>query len=382
MRIGINAHRLAGQRLGVGRYIEYMLRHWGGMLAPGESVDLFLRAPLDPSSGGFPLAPEIRPRVLRPDLPGTLWENACLRWATKGLDVLFCPSYTAPLAYRGPLVVATHSVNEIQPGAHPWWYRQRYGNLYRHSARLADAVIVPAESTKADVIRLYSVAPERIVVIPQGADRAFVPTENPAGSRAVRERFFGWDRPYILFVGKCSQRRNIPRLLEAYATLRRTARIPHGLLLFGPNHENLPLARLCAKLDITDSVVQTDGRIQAHAELVPIYNAAEVFVHPSEFEGWSMTTVEAMACGTAVVAANRGGLGDLVRGHALTVDNPTAEALTEALGRVLGDDALRADLRRRARARAEGLTWEATTRDTLEVVRRVAAERPTKRGTR
>lgn len=374
MRIGFNGHRLAGQRLGVGRYIEYMLRYWSGMLEPGEEVELFLRRPLDDASRAYLGLPDsIRPVVLAPDVSGIPWENIALRRAHGRLDVLFCPAYTAPIGYRGRLVVATHSVNEIRSGAHPWWYAQTYGRLYRHSAERADIVVVAAETTKCDVERLWGIPPERMVVVLQGADDCFRPIEDGGELRAVRRRYFGGDRPYILFVGKASIRRNIPMLLRAFAELRRTRRIPHGLLLFGPNPDGLPLERLCADLGIVGDVVQTDGRLTDHRELVPIYNAADVFVHPSEYEGWSMTTVEAMACGTAVIATNRGGLGEAVDGEGFLLDAPTVDGLVDAIGRVLEDDALRRDLQRRAAARGRRLRWQETTRLTLDVIRDVAS---------
>lgn len=372
MRIGFNGQRLAGQRLGVGRYIEYMLRYWSAMLGPSEQVELFLRRRLDADAVGDMLrSPAIRPVVLGPDLPGVLWENLRLRRPAASTDVLFCPAYTAPVGYTRPFVLATHSVNEIRTSAHGWWYRQRYGHLYRHCARRADMVIAPAESTKADITRLYGVPAERIAVVPQGADTCFRPLEDESALRAVRQRFFGGDRPFVLFVGKGSTRRNIPMLLRSFARLRREQGLPHGLLLFGPNTADVPLAAMCQDLGITSDVVQTDGRVSHHEELVPIYNAADVFVHPSEYEGWSMTTIEALACGTAVVAADCGGLADVARGHALMVDRPTVDSLADAIGRVLTNAELRQDLERRARQRGKSLGWDQTARETLLVVRAV-----------
>lgn len=370
MRIAFNGQRLAGQRFGVGRYIEYMLRHWDRMLAADEELSLFVRRPLD---ADLALGARIRPVLLESNMSGIPWENLRLRWPASRLDVLFCPAYTAPVGYRGKLVVATHSVNEAQATAHSAMYRQTYSRIYRHCARIADAVIVPAESTRAEVIEHYGVDADRIVIVPQGADDAFQPIEDEAILRATRERFFGSNRPYVLFVGKGSTRRNVPMLVRAFAELRKSRNIPHGLVLFGPNTSDFPLAQLCQDLGIVDDVVQTDGKVDRHADLIPIYGAADVFVHPSEFEGWSMTTVEALACGTAVVAADRGGLGEVARGHALMIADPSVDALVDAIGRVLADDALRADLRVRARARGRALRWEVGTRDTLDVVRRVAA---------
>lgn len=376
MKIGFNGQRLAGQRLGVGRYIEYLLRYWSGMLEGDESVTLFLRQALDGEAlASLALSEAIRPVVLPSRLSGIPWENLHLRPRAADLDVLFCPAYTAPLACPGRMVVATHSVNEAQGSAHTWWYRQTYGRLYRGAAQRADAVIVPCETTAGHVADMYGVAANRIAVIAQGADPCFQPMDDEAALRAVRQRYFGADRPYLLFVGKCSARRNTPMLLEAFAALKKSRDIPHGLLLFGPNVAGFPLAEMCAELGIADDVVQTDGRVASHAELVPIYNAAEVFVHPSEYEGWSMTTTEALACGTAVVASNRGGLGEVAAGHALMVDEPSAAAFAEAIGTVLEDEALRRDLQRRARERGQALTWHDTCQQTLDVLRCVAAHR-------
>jgi glycosyltransferase involved in cell wall biosynthesis len=371
LRIAFNGQRLAGQRLGVGRYIEYLLRHWAQQLRDDEQVSLFVRRPLEDDLRT--LSPRIRTELLASRMSGIPWENLRLRGPASRHDVLFCPAYTAPIGYRGRTVVATHSVNESEPGSREPLHAWTHGRLNRYCARHADAVIVPAAATRDAVVRLYGVAAERIEIVPQGADDAFAPVQDADVLRRTRERFFGADRPYILFVGKCSARRNIPMLVRAFAQLRRTRGIPHGLVLFGPNHQGLPLPELCRELGVADDVVQTDGRIAHHTDLVPVYAAADVFVHPSEYEGWSMTTVEAMACGTAVIAADRGGLSDVARGHALMLEAPSVDTLVDAIGRVLDDADLRAALGRKARARGLALSWRNIAAQTLDVVRRVAA---------
>ena len=374
LKIAFNGQRLAGQRLGVGRYIEYLLRYGRGMLAPGEEVTVFLRKPLSEASRKYLDLPASMPaRVLPPDVSGLPWENLSLRWPASKHDVLFCPAYTAPIGYRGKLVVATHSINDIQPGAHNWWYKYRHAALHKHSARIADAVVVASQKTKDDIARTWDIPPEKMFVVLQGADDVFRPLDDAELLSKTRRRFFGGDRPYILFVGKSSTRRNIPLLLRAFAKVKQEHHIPHGVLLFGPNPDKLALGSMCAELGITEDVVQTDGVIDDHSDLVPIYNAADVFVHPSEYEGWSMTTVEAMACGTAVIAANRGGLGEAANGHALMLDAPSLESLSDAIWRVVSDETLRQDLERRAFARGSTLRWQATTQQTLDVIRAVAA---------
>ena len=371
MRIGVNARRLEGQRLGVGRYIEYLLQHWDRSLGPQDEIRVFVRAPFDAASLG--LSSRVEVCQLRPRLTGASWENLVLARQSSSVDVLFCPSYTAPLRYRGPMVVANHSVNESDPASSTWKDKYIYGSWYRWSAQAAREVVVPADVTKRHVQEFYRIAPERIHIVAQGADDSFQPLTDPNLLRETRLKYLGVDAPYVLFVGKLSTRRNIPALIRAFARVRRQKQLPHKLLLVGPNHHHLPLQALIAELGLKDAVVQTDGRFAHHTEIVPIYCAADVFVHPSRYEGFSMTTVEAFACGVPVIAANRGGLGELARGYAHMVDDPTEETLAGALDRVLSDAALRQQLKARSVDRAKDLRWERTARETLEVLRIAAA---------
>ena len=375
MKIGINVSRLSGQRLGVGRYLEYMLKYWSQMLGPDEEVHAYLREAVPAETLiHLNLSPLIKLEQVGPKLTGSLWENFSMAARARQMDVFFGPSYTLPLLVRVPRkrVVATHSVNEVQAGAHESWYDVTYGKWYQLSALSADAVIVPCDSTANLTVSRYGVAARKIVVIPQGANTSFRPQNDPELARQTRIDFLGEDVPYVLFVGKLSMRRNIPNLVAAFSKAKKARRLPHKLLLLGPNHKNIPLAKICAEHGVSDAVVQADGKFTHHEELIRIYNGADVFVHPSWFEGWSMTTIEALACGTATIAANRGGLGDVARGYAYMVDEPTVDALQDALEKVLLDESLREELRELARKRGSAITWEDTTRQTLDVVRRVA----------
>jgi glycosyltransferase involved in cell wall biosynthesis len=368
MRIAFNGQRLAGQRFGVGRYIEYLLLHWGQILPPEDSLTVFTRQPL--ADGPEEFGPRVSAELLEYPGSGIPWENMHLRRAAARHDVLFCPAYTAPVFYRGPLVVATHSVNETNAKAHTLLYRNTYSRLYRHSARIADKVIVPAETTKQAVMSYYGVPESRISIVPQGASDAFQPVTDPAIIARTRKRFFPDGRPYILFVGSGSQRRNIPMLIAAFARLKAQG-FPHGLVLFGPYKADTPLAPLLAELGVSDDVHQTPGVLEHHADIVPVYGSADVFVHPSENEGWSMTTVEAMACGVPVIASRRGGLGDVAEGYALMLDPPSIDSLTDALHRVLSEEKLRQELRRLATERGRQLRWDVIARQTLDIVRDV-----------
>jgi len=354
----------------MGRYIEYLLKYWEEMSLPSDRFTLYIREPL--GKNGPHLSKAFTSELLQPKLTGLLWENLLLPRHAREVDVLFGPSYTVPLAYRGRCVVAIHSLNEAQPGTHPWWYGLTYSPLYRLSAQHAHTVIVPSQSVKQDMQEHYGIATDKIEVVPLGVDDSFRPIEDVDLLRSTRQRYLGTDQPYILLVDKLSERRNIPLLLEAFAVLKKRHKIPHRLLLFGPNHLNLPLERMASELGISDSVVQTDGLVTEHWELVPIYNAADLYVLPSSYEGFSLPILEAMACGIPVLTTNRAALAEIASGYALLVDDLTVEALSDAMARALNDPQLRQHLRARGLERARSFRWEDTARRTLELLRKVA----------
>ena len=370
MRIGVSAWRWGGQRLGVGRYIEYLLTYWSRMVGPDDRVIIFSHAPFDQDL--LDLSPAFAARVLGPKMTNALWENLLLRRAAPDLDVLFGPTYTLPLIYRGRSVVAIHSVDEAEPGVHSTWHHLTFSQRYRWSARRADKVIVNSQSTRERVRDVYGIPDDKIEVIWLGVEDTFRPTDDPALLRATRVQYLGVDRPYILFVGGLSRRRNIPTLLEAFSLLKKRAKIEHHLLLVGPNRADLPLRRLAEQFDIADRVTQIDGVFATHRELVPIYNAADLFVLPSSSEGFSLTMAEAMSCGTPVITVNRAALGEVAEGYALTIEEPDVELLAAAMERVVGSAETRQQLRARGLERARSFSWEDTARRTLNVLRQVA----------
>lgn len=371
MKIAVNALRLAGQRFGIGRYLEALIRDWNGMVTPSESVSLFTRDPV--SVEDLHLSSAFSLHQVGPAINGTLWENFVLPRHCSKHDVLFGPSYTVPFTYRGRSVVATHSVNEKLSDAHDWWYRCTHTPLNRMCAKKADRVIVPSLSTKQDVQEYYGINADKIDVVAEGADDLFRPIDDQELLRQTRIKYLGVDCPYILFVGKMSQRRNIPSLLRAFARLKKRDKIPHKVLLFGPNHLKLPLREIAAAEGITDDVIQTDGKVSHHSELLPIYNAADLYVYPSSYDGFSLTLVEAMSCGLPVVTSKSSAIGEIANGYAQQVDDPSnVDELTDAIGRVLGDRTLWAELSAKSLLRSKAFRLKDTARGTLEVLRKVA----------
>jgi len=247
-------------------------------------------------------------------------------------------------------------------------FKRFYLGLFtRLSARRARRIIAISESTKRDVVRLLGVSPEKVEVIYCGTDGAFrpLPEDRVAAFRSKR----GLPERFILFVGTIEPRKNVTRLIEAFSTLRPCDFANLKLVIGGAkgwSYQDV-FARV-EELGLGGEVM-FPGYIPV-SELPLWYNAAELFVYPSLYEGFGLPPLEAMACGTPVVTANTSSLPEVVGEAGLTVDPLDIEGLAEAMRRVLGDEALRQEMRERGLQRARDFSWTKTAQETVQVYQR------------
>jgi glycosyltransferase involved in cell wall biosynthesis len=279
--------------------------------------------------------------------------------------------YITPLQAPVPVITTVHDVAFRRfPGLFPLKHRVLLNALVPLSIWRAARVITGSESTRRDLVEFYRLPEAKIAVTPYAADTMYRPLDRDAARRAARDRL-GIHGPFVLSVGVLQPRKNLPRLVAAFARI--AGAVPHQLVIVGKwgwAHDELRAAVRAAGLG--DRIFFT-GYV-ADADLPVLYNAAEVFVYPSLYEGFGLPPLEAMACGTPVIAGDNSSLPEVVGDAGVLVDAGKVEALAAALRALLEDPREQARCRAAGLARARRFSWAETARQTIAVYR--AADQP------
>ena len=365
MILGVNGIRLIGDRSGVARVIEALLRALGELEQPFDDIRVYSPRPIPPE---VVLPPIARNVVLDSRLPLALWEQITLPRAHGPRDVLLCPSYVVPLAARCPTLLVHHGSYEGYPEAFDWWTRNKARAIYAASAWRATAVSTVSEHSKRDIARFYGIRPGRIGVIANGVDtRTFRPPSDPEAAGRWRTELFGADLRYLVYVGKPTARRRLTPLLHAYAQLKHEGVIGQKLLIVGADLPGRsPVRRVIGELGIDADVVLL-GYV-AYDRMPLVYGGADLLVYPSSYEGFGLPVLEAMACGTPVIALNNTAFPEFAAGVACLLQDGDIDTLKRGIRDVLTDRELRARMARDGPRRAAAYDWSIVARRYLDLM--------------
>jgi glycosyltransferase involved in cell wall biosynthesis len=285
------------------------------------------------------------------------------------VDVLHV-QFTAPPFAPCPVVVSIHDLSfEHLPETFNLRSRAQLRLTVRRSARKATHILALSEHARADIIATYGITPERVTAIPLAAADHFRPITDERELQRVRHTY-GIAGDYILTVGSIQPRKNLGRLIAAYARLRTDPRLNNLQLVIVGRQAWLvgETLRAIRASGFSDSIILT-GYVP-DADLPALYSGARCFIYPSFFEGFGLPPVEAMKCGVPVIAGNRTSLMEVVGDAGLLVDPLDPEAMAFGLTRVLNDSDLREELSVKGLNRSRLFNWQETARRTLEVYQR------------
>src|ERR671939_762334 len=370
MRIGINALFLQKPATGMGQHLLHLLE---GLDTLDEKEQQYVLLAPRFRRAYTVRAPQLSDRFREVEVVSALarlgenveqvwWEQIGIVRAgvQERIDLLHCPYWSNPLWSPWPTVVTVHDVIQFVLPEYAWRKISRvYFGLVSAGARRADAVITVSECSKRDIVKLLGLAPERIHVIGNAVDDSLYPVRDAWLLASVRERY-GIGPHFILYFGGFDLRKNVPRLIEAYARLPEALRREYQLVIAG-RYQNLghPLfpdpRRTVASLGLESSVIFT-GQVREQ-DKAPLFSAATIFAFPSLYEGFGIPVLEAMACGTPVVTSNRSALPEVAGDAGCLIDPYDTDAICQAMADLLENPPHREELARRGLDRALHFTW-------------------------
>lgn len=361
LRIGIDARELLGDATGVGRYLGELMRRW--VVRPDAVRRRFVLYAPERVPISFPPT-AVDYRIIGTG-SGTWWEQTWLRQAVRAdrPDVFFAPAYTAPLGTSVPLAITIHDVSFI---AHPEWFRPREGLrrrwLTRRAADSAAVIFTDSEFSRSEIEDHLHIDRSRIRVIPPGVTPRAKP--RPATARP--------QTPMVLFVGSLFNRRRLPDLIAAFA--RATRDMPEARLAIVGDDRTWPpqdLPGVAAALELANKVEFRS--YVSDAELADLYGRASVFGFLSEYEGFGLTPLEALAAGVPSVVLDTPVAREVYGDAAIYVPPDDVRAAAAALRWLLRTPEAAADMLAHAPPILARYSWDRAASRTLEHIERVAA---------
>lgn len=370
MHIGIDARFLQGPNTGVTNYLNNLL---SGISRIDKDNDytVFLSdrsyAPRVPSSGNF----KVRVNTSN----SFVWKNIWLPKEVKmlGIDLVHFPAYTGSIACVGNNVVTVHDlIHKVNPG----WFSLKERLLINLPVSIAikkaDAIIADSESTKRDIIKYYNLREDKITVTLLAADSTFSPINDINRIDKLKKKY-SIDSDFILNVGVLFKRRNIERLIEAFALLRRDKNSSLKLVIAGPGRKYFDLESIIGKNAVRGEVIYL-GYVDQD-DLPLLYNACTFFVYPSLYEGFGLPVLEAMSCSKPVITSNVSSLPEILGDSGILIDPYDTQSLYRAMHKLANDAKLREELGVRALERSKCFSWDKMAAETIQIYEDILSSR-------
>lgn len=372
LHVGIDCLVLCGRPSGVERAVLGLLEGLAELAPPGLRFSALVAAGRE---GALPQSPAIAPLLAPGWAAGragrVFYEQALApgRLRVAGVDLLHGAAYVLPGGWEGPSVVTIHDIITVcRPEWCAWHNVVHYRMAMTRSAQRAGAVIVPSEFARGEVVEHLGVDARRVHVAPLGVSARFRPASAAEVVR-VRERYRLPER-YLLCVGNVEPRKNLAAVIAAFEGL--PAELPHALVIAGKRGWKCAAAcRAIERSPRAERIRRLDW--VAEEDLPGLYSGADLFVQWSLHEGFGLTPLEAMACGTVAVVSDGGALPETAGDAASVVPLAAGpEGLAEEIARLLGSESERGERSWRGAEHAAGFTWERHARGVAAVYEEVA----------
>lgn len=234
---------------------------------------------------------------------------------------------------------------------------------------LSDAVITVSEWSKQDILKFFPIDKDKIFVTPLAAEDIYIPMDKEK-CRDFLSKEYNINKPFILYIGGFSPRKNVKSLITAFAKIYKDLNKDYNLVIVGATRDQGEyLSQFSNNLEFASKIIFTGFVLEEHLPI--LYNGCDVFVYPSLYEGFGLPPLEAMNCGTPVVTSNLTSIPEVVQDAGMLINPYNEDELPEALVKLLNDESLQKEYRERGLKRAQDFSWAKTAEKTLEVYRKV-----------
>ena len=367
MRFAVDAHAIGRHLTGNEVYVRSLL---GALATRKPGCEFIAYVSSRDALGALPDGIGLRRVATNPflrlgfDLSAKVWRDR---------PELLHVQYTAPLACPVPVVVSVHDVSFLE---HPEYFpRARAWQLQltvRQTVRCAAKVLTGTEFSRLSILRAYGdLREDQVVAVPNAAATDFRPVAREGAAAAVRDLFL-IGSPFLLSVGDLQPRKNQIGLIRAFVKfVRAYPQFPHHLVLAGKDTWYAERVREAARESGVSERIRFLGFV-SDRDLLQLYNACDLFVFPSFYEGFGLPALEAMACGRALACSNTSALPEVVDGAAILFDPYAEDEIVRAIADLLLDAELKARMERLGLQRAAHFSWQKTAQKTVEVYFEVA----------
>ena len=370
MRIGIDISLTIGEKAGVGYYSANLV----DALAKIDKKNQYLLYPffyhiyhpdfktaIAPSQGNF----HLRFAKLSKQIIDLLWNSSVpKKWVLGNVDILHSTTFCAPRDHFGKLIVTIYDISFLTlPECHIEANRQHCLQGTLDAVRYADRLIAISNHGKEELIKMFNADPRKVAVTHLAAKDIFVPRA-PEEQEVVLAKY-RLPRDFIFTVGSCEPRKNIITLIRAYAGLPESTKSGHPLVIAGgKGWLNSDLNTLVESLP--SGQIRHIGYV-AEQDLPALYSAASIFVYPSLYEGFGLPILEAMSCGTPVIASNTSSMPEIGGEAALYFDPTDTNQLIRRMLELIDNAAMKAKLRQKGFDNAHRFSWKKTAMETLRI---------------
>jgi len=354
MKIAIDTQTTMGQKSGFGFYVKNLVEN---LVKVGPKNEYLLISPKTEKDFSTPQR--------------WIWDQIRFPFQAKKakVDLLHQPCFSAPVFYPGKVVVTCNDLISIFfPENLPLASRLFYSKWEPFSYRRADHIIAISEHTKKDILALLNIPEEKITVIPLAASKEFRPIKSPKKLKAVQAKYqTGSD--YILHVSTIEPRKNLPFLVRAYALAVREG-VDAKLVITGKKGWYYGgLFKLVDELNLKNQVIFT-GYVEDQ-DMPALYSGAKAFVFPSQYEGFGLPPLEAMACGTPVISSNTSSMPEVIGSAGILIAPKDERLWARNIINVLKDKGLAKNMSDWGLRQAKKFSWAEAARKTIEVYEKV-----------